>query len=148
MFISHALKLHILFSDDEDNDDEESHNSEDNEMEVLEEDMIDIIRNNGLTTSLYLSYVHNGLRNNSVNYSQLGALIGNNTHLTQLDIDVPHVPESQEANAWESDADESALADSRGFFEAIATNTSIQQLRMRYVDRILAFFDTHTYLKI
>ena len=104
-------------------------------MEVLEEDMVDIIRNNGLTTSLYLSYVHNGLRNNSVNYSQLGALIGNNTHLTQLDIDVPHVPESQEANAWESDADESALADSRGFFEAIATNTSIEQLRLRAVSQ-------------
>ena len=132
--MSSALKLFTQLISNDDNDDEESHNSEDNEMEVLEEDVIDIIRNNDVNlTSLYLSYVHNGLRNNSVNYTQLGALIGINTNLTQLDIDVPNVPESQEANAWKSDADESALADSRGFFEAIASNTSIEQLRMRAI---------------
>ena len=89
--------------------------------------MIDIIRNNDVNlTSLYLSYVHNGLRNNSVNYSQLGALIGDNTNLTQLDIDV-------DENAWNEDASESDLADSREFFKAIAASTSIEQLRLRAI---------------
>ena len=68
-------------------------------------------------------------------FSRLGASIGNNTHLTQLDIDISEIPSS-------------AVAEERGFFDGLKRNTSIRDICVYCYDSIVVGGVVHEILTV
>ena len=68
-------------------------------------------------------------------FSRLGASIGNNTHLTTLDVDTSEIPSS-------------AVAGERGFFDGLKRNNSIHVLTIHCYDVSVDSGVVHEILKV
>ena len=77
-----------------------------------------------------------GIFNSNVpsDFSRLGASIGNNTHLTQLDIDISEIP--------------SAVVEEGGFFDGLKRNTSIHDSCVYCYDSFVVGGVVHEILKV